>query len=216
MTALQNHTARVFFLRWLFPALAVVTLIGVVAFPALKEFQLNQLSKNSATRLRVEALAVKLSKDGQPLQLQVTNPEYNGQDDKGHPYNVTAARVIQEGMTPGASAMTLQAPKAKLMMDEQNGKQIDVQANTGHYDPAKKILKLDGAVKVMHSDGYQLNMQEAVVDLNDRRTVSNHPVTGSGPNGQLSGEKLEVLDNGDHIILRGKSKVVLTPQGGTE
>ena len=41
---------------------------------------------------------------------------------------------------------------------------------------------------------------------------SDHPVTGNGPGGTLSGESIEILNRGNDIILHGRSKIVLVPE----
>lgn len=208
----QRHTTRIRFLRWFFPLLAVLLLIGAALIPTLKEFELSRQSKKSKTHVRVEEVAVSLPKNGQPMQLQVTNPEFSGQDDQGHPYVVTATKVIQDGMTPGASTMNLDHPQAVLITDEATKDQVKVKASTGVYDPAAKTLQLSGPVTVTNSAGYQLDLQELSVDFPAGSSISDKPVTGFGPNGTLSGESLELRDKGNTIILHGKSKVVLTPK----
>lgn len=208
----QRHTSRVRFLRWFLPVLAIFALLIVVIVPLAREFHLNWQSKHSKTRLRVEEVAVSLPKDGKPAQLQVTNPEFSGQDSQGHPYVVRATRVVQDGMTPGASIMTLQKPQAVLLADPQQKNQVNLTAETGTYDPAAKTLDLSGPVVITNSDGFRLDLQELSVNLTEGTSVSNQPVTGTGPAGQIFGEKLELRDKGNTIILHGKSKVVLTPK----
>lgn len=149
---------------------------------------------------------------GKPMQLQISKPEYTGKDDQGRPYVVTANKVIQDGMKPGASIMNLESPAARLQLNDTTHENIDVQARTGVYDPSSRVLDLDGDVVITHTTGYKLNAENLRVNLSEGSSLSDNPVSGDGPNGTLAGEKLELLDKGNHIILHGKSKVTLLPE----
>lgn len=211
MPALYAHSLRVNFLRRFFPVLAVCLLIVVTVWPLANEWRTNLKSKNSQTRLKVEAIAMSLPQEGKPMQLHVSKPEYTGRDDKGRAYVVTAEKVTQDGLRPGTSIMDLESPTARMQLNDTTQETIGVKAHTGRYDPDTKSLQLDGDVVITHSTGYKLNATALQVNLAEGSSISDDPVTGEGPNGRLSGEKLELLDKGNHIILHGKSKVVLTP-----
>lgn len=201
--SLHRHTLRVNILRWTLPVLGVLVLIAVVAWPAIKEFQINRASENSKTRLKVEA--VSMSKD---MELQVSHPEYSGLDDKNRPYVITADRVIQQGIKADTE-MNLEKPVATLTLNRETKDNVSLKAETGFYDPKVKTLQLGGPVQLTHSNGYTLDMQDLFVDLAKGSSISNNPVSGSGPAGQLSGESMELRDRGNHIILKGRSKIIL-------
>lgn len=193
------------------PLIAVVTLIGVIAWPAFKEMQLTHMSAASSTPLKVKAVSLTLPQNGQPMELHVSKPEYSGIDENNHPFVITADTVIQKGMAPG-TPMNLQKPVATITMDSTTNENIHVDASTGLYDPVKKTLQLAGPVTVIHSQGYVMNLQELSADMIKGYMVTTHPVTGNGPGGTLSGESMEIFGNGNDIILKGRSKVVLIPQ----
>lgn len=205
------HTTRVVILRWTLPVLAVVTLIGVMAWPALKEMEVMRIANKSDTRLKVEAVSLTLPKDNKPMELQVSHPEYSGLDEENRPYVIKAEKVTQQGVTPGLP-MTLDKPVATLALKKDSTDQISLNANEGVYDPKAKTLELDGMVKVHHSHGYELYLQELSADLGQGYLISQHPVSGFGPAGELSGEGLEIFDRGNHIILKGRSKLILNPE----
>ncbi len=209
---LQSHTLRVNFLRRFFPILAGVVFAFVVSWPIMNELHLNYKSKQSETRLKVDEIAMTMPSAGQPMQLQIKNPEYIGKESEGHPYVVAAKKIIQDGMKPGASIMNLEQPTARLLLDQADNENLNVEARTGVYDPASRVLDLDGNVVITHSTGYKLNAENLRVNLTEGRSISEQPVSGDGPNGTLSGQKLELLDKGEHIILHGKSKVTLLPE----
>jgi hypothetical protein len=211
LASLSAHTTRVTILRWILPVFALVTLVGVIAWPAFKEMQLIHMSSSSSTPLKVKAVSLTLPTGNQPMELTVSKPEYTGIDENNHPFVITADRVVQKGMAPG-TPMNLQKPVAVITMDNTTNENIHVDASTGLYDPVKKTLQLAGPVTVIHSQGYVMNLQDLSADMIKGYMMSPHPVTGNGPGGTLQGESMEILDRGNDIILKGRSKVVLIPQ----
>ena len=51
--------------------------------------------------------------------------------------------------------------------------------------------------------------------MHEGSSTTQQPVYGEGPMGQLSAQSLEIRDKGEHIILHGHSKIVLTPKKET-
>lgn len=191
--------------------LAVITLIGVVAWPTIEEYEIRKLSAASTTPLKIKDVSLTLPKGNQPMELTVNKPEYTGIDEKNHPYLITADRVVQKGMEQG-TPMTLQKPIATITMDSTTNENIQVDGSVGVYDPTKKTLQLAGPITVTHSAGYVMHLQEAYADMIKGYLISRHPVTGNGPGGTLEGESLEIQNRGADIILHGRSKIVLVPK----
>lgn len=208
----QRHTTQIIILRWIFPVLGLLVLIMAVAWPAIRQHQAESLSRKSATGLRIEGISMKLPQGGKPAQLTVSNPEFSGRDEQGRPYVITALRVIQDGLQPGSSLMNLEKPTARLILDGITKDQVTLIGNIGLYEPKLQTLQLEGDVKLIHSNGYTMDMQDLFVDLQKGISHSRNPVSGEGPAGHLAGETLELRDKGKHIILHGRSKLVLTPQ----
>lgn len=212
--SLHAYTRYVTFMRGFLPLIAVVALTAVVAWPLVNEWKQEKLSKYHLDKLTAEDVALTMPAAGKPAQLQVTKPEFLGRDQQGRPYVITATRVLQDVHVkdPQTGAMTLEAPSARLTLDQDKHETVTLQAATGVYDPQKQTLTLDKDVKLTHSDGYTLDMHDLFVDLVKGISMTRTHVSGGGPLGSLSGESLELRDKGNHIILHGKSKVVLTPK----
>jgi lipopolysaccharide export system protein LptC len=211
--AVHVYTNRVKFLRGFLPLLAVAALVVVVGWPVYSHIKETIKSKTSITRLKSEEISVTLPQPGKPAQLQVTKPEFTGRDDHNRPYKVTAARVVQDvpldKMTEGA--MQLESPVASISLNEKSN--ATLQAQNGFYDPKKQTLQLNNDVLLQHSDGYTLRMQDLFVDLVQGSSVTQKPVSGEGPMGQLAAESLELRDKGAHIILHGRSRITLNASG---
>lgn len=209
------HTYRVYVLRWLFPVLAVVTLLAVVIWPLLQDMRLREISINSDTRIRVEKVALTLPTANAPARIEVNKPEYIGRDEQNRPYKITADSVAQEGLQTDVP-MELTRPVARLTLDSAQGITIELAAATGIYDPKNKTLQMNGDVEIIHSTGYVLTMQDLFVDLVKGWSETKTPVIGTGPAGTLAGETMELRDKGNHIILHGKSKITFDADAVTD
>lgn len=213
MIDLSLRTKRILFLRGFLPVLAACSAVIVIAWPAINEFKQDQLAKYSLTRARIQGIAMTAPHAGTPAQLQVMKPEFTGRDTDGRPYRITAERVVQ-GLQMDMP-MTLHNPRAELTLDETKQTNATLAGNNGVYDPEKKTLSLNGNIAMTQSDGYTLNAQDLQIDLTAGASWTNSPVTGVGPMGQLSAESMELRDKGEHIILHGKSKVILNTKSSS-
>lgn len=210
----RRYTMYVNFMRGFLPLIAVVALTGVIAWPLVNDWKAERLAKLGLEKISAEDIALTAPAAGQPAQLQVTKPEFTGRDEQGRPYLITAARVLQDVQVtePQTGIMHLENPTAKMTLNKEKGEFVTLSAATGVYDPKKQTLVLDKNVVLTHSDGYTMNMQDLFVDLIKGLSSTQQKVSGVGPLGSLEGDSLELRDKGNHIILHGKSKVVLTPQ----
>jgi lipopolysaccharide export system protein LptC len=206
MRNVHSHTRRVFFLRALFPIVALAALVAVIAWPIIGEMRAAiARAKNTGLRLSAEEVALTMPATGAP-QIAVTKPSFDGLSQNGQPFHVTADRVVQ-GVAMD-TPMTLDKPTATMTLDTGTDRTATVNATSGVYDPKAQTLQLTGAVTIQHSDGYSLQLQDFHVDLQTGSGQTMSPVTGFGPDQtSLSGQELELRDNGRHIILRGPSKI---------
>lgn len=206
-----TYTNHIVFLRIFLPLVAVIALAVVIIWPLYSGWMLRQQTANSTTRLRAEEIAMTLPKAGAPAQLQVTKPEFSGVDREQRPFKITADKIIQEVTidNPTGGAIALDQPKAIMVLDAQNTVQATLQAMKGLYDQQKQTLILTEQVRLTHTDGYVLDMQDLFVDLATGSSKTSYPVQGNGPLGSLSGQSLEVRQHGQHLILHGPSKVIL-------
>ncbi len=66
-----------------------------------------------------------------------------------------------------------------------------------------------GHVVVTHDLGYRLETELAVVDIPAARAYGDRPVSGTGPEGDLSGSGFEILDKGQTVKVLGRSKLII-------
>ena len=175
------------------PALAVVLVLLVVAWPRLKE---------ERASFSLEFLA----NDGAFSATQrLDNARYFGLDGEGRPFSLTAQRA--EETEPGSNIIRLESPSADLSLAD--GSWVLLSSLFGLFNQEEEELFLGGGVSLYHDGGYDLQTESATLYLEENRAVSTHPVAGRGPFGELTGEGFEIFDGGERIFLVGASRVVI-------
>lgn len=194
----RRYSRFVGFMKVLLPALAVVLLGMVVAWPRLssdeERFQLNFAD--------ISQRAVE--------NLQMVNARYYGIDNRNHPFTVTADLAREE--PPGSGIMALEHPKADFTTREGHG--VYVEAARGYYRQKEQVLDLEGEVSLFHDEGYELHTEKARVDLVRSLAEGRVPVTGNGPQGRLQGQGFRLLEKGRQIEILGRSGLSLKGAGG--
>ncbi len=143
-----------------------------------------------------------------PESGQLTEPRYNGVDDEGHRYTITADTARQVS----ADRINLVAPVGDLTM--QNGTWIWVTSKAGVYLQQAQQLDLSGDVTIYRDDGITLATDSAAIDLKEGAAAGSARVHVEGPFGTLDAQNFSVLDRGaviqfagpGHLVLNGQSK----------
>lgn len=151
-----------------------------------------------------------------PGQSELTGARYEGVDDKGRPFVLTAdkaLRVMPPAGTPSAQliddrgeAVDLVNPRAEMTSDKSG---LALEAETGRFVQDAQKLKLTGGVTLSDRDGNALHLREVDVDLHGRALQSSGPVEGRGPAGNINAEGLKLEDGGDKVIFTGRTTLTL-------
>jgi lipopolysaccharide export system protein LptC len=132
------------------------------------------------------------------------NPRYEGLDDAGNPFTVTADNASQ---VPGQEfIIDLTHPKGDMVGED--GAWLAISANQGRYDREGQSVDLTGTVSLFHDRGYELLTEELAVDLGNGVAVSELPVHGQGPFGFVDSQGMRVEQRGAVVHFTGKSKMV--------
>ena len=143
----------------------------------------------------------------------IVNPRLVGTDDKNQPFQITADLAknfqLRKDFWQNAAPVDLEMPKADITLKD--GSWLVLTANTGLLVPSTKRLELNGQVNLFHDSGYELRTSHAVIDLDKGSAVSDQPVEGQGPFGNINAAGLRMTDKGKDIVFTGKAKLVLYP-----
>jgi lipopolysaccharide export system protein LptC len=194
---LQRRTRIVAAMRLILPGLAALLLTALALWSQFG-FDTNsfRLTMNSLGLASFDSLAM-------------SNPHFEGVDDKKRPFSLTAARASQADSTD--DVIDLSAPQADITLED--GAWLTVTADSGRYQRAAQLLDLDGQVNLFHDQGYELHTKDVHVDLTKGRAVSNEPVNGQGPSGELSAQGMVVADGGMRIRFLGRAHMTFYEEG---
>lgn len=183
--------------RWLIgvakrvlPLVALGLLALVALYPELH---------GSGERGRVSYSRLDVNADGG----QLSDARYDGVDDAGRPFTVTAIKVQQIG----PERTDLEQPKADMTLPE--GSWLMVEAQRGVYEQRANRLDLSGDVTVFRDDGTVLQTEAASVDVNLGAAAGHELVHAEGPFGVLDAQGFSVTDRGAVIHFMGPARLVL-------
>ena len=140
-------------------------------------------------------------------KLTMSNPRFEGIDDKNRPFTVTAEEASQA--KNDTNIIELNRPQADMTMED--GTWLALSADSGRYLRENEQLSLEGSVSLFQDRGYELHTDDVKIDFNAGTAESSSPVFGQGPVGELSGSGLKVTDKGAVVELRGESRILFYP-----
>ena len=132
---------------------------------------------------------------------------YSGEDGKGQPFVLSAGSAVQKSSAEPIVQITKLAAKINL-----SDGPAHIEANHGRYDMDSQQVMLDGPLRFVATGGYQLDTNNATLDLKTRRMRSGGAVTGSVPQGTFSASSLNA-DLENHIVkLDGNARLRIVPR----
>lgn len=182
-------------LKLVLPSVAVALVAMILLWP-----QLNPIDKN----FRLKPVAVSMD---DLENLRMMNPRYVGSDSQDQPYTITADQAVQAS---GDSNVTdLSKPKGDITLND--GTWLSLTADAGTYRKKEQLLDLEGHVNLFHDGGYELLTHRAHIDLAKNNAEGDDPVTGQGPDTELSGEGFRVYNRGQQVFVTGQSRLLIRP-----
>ena len=139
----------------------------------------------------------------------LVSAQFDGIDSEDRPYRVTADKAVRS--TDNADLIDMTNPMADLLTADERW--LAGTAQTGEYDQAASTLALQDDVKLYYDDGVEFTLENALLNLKDTTAVSDSPVSGQGPSGQISGQALNITESGNKIIFKGPAKMRLRTAG---
>jgi lipopolysaccharide export system protein LptC len=187
----NSYSRRVALLKLALPAIGGTLLLMVAAWPRLAPL---------FDRFRWAAIDLREARE-----LRMINPRYAGTDKDGHPFVVTAA--VGRQVPERDDVMSLDQPVANGI--SHSGAKIVVTADSGVYQTQTQFLDMFGNVTLTHENGSTFITSAARLDVANDAAEGTAPVTGHGPQGNVSGQGFHILDKGDIVIFTGQSSLLL-------
>jgi lipopolysaccharide export system protein LptC len=187
---MPTYSTIVRLLRIMVPAAGIILLVIFFLWPAITRIRLPKMDKAIISGDRTELI----------------NPHYEGKDENGQRYTITADRAIQVRATP--DILQLQMPTATLeKKDNTDGPHVT--AKTGTYQNKTGQLTLTDGVVLTTPEGEKFTTAGADVDLKNKTVASHQPITGGGPQLDLSGQGLTYDEDEGLLTVSGPAKLVL-------
>jgi lipopolysaccharide export system protein LptC len=189
----RRHTRMVVTMRYALPVTAALLLTAITLW--------TQLGGDSG----LFRLAAGRMLAGLPDSLTMSNPRFDGIDQKQRPFSVFAQLASQADKD--GNVIDLTSPEADVTID--GGAWLAINAESGRYLRKEQKLDLNGAVSLFHDQGFELHTRDVQVDLATSTARTAQPVQGQGPSGNLAADGMVVQDGGKRVFLLGRSKVML-------
>jgi lipopolysaccharide export system protein LptC len=176
--------------KFVLPAVAVLLLSSIALWPELN---------TSADRARFSFHGISASLDGARL----TDAHYNGVDEHGRPYTVTAATATQHD----EDRIDMSDPNADMTLE--NGTWLNVRSKHGVYMRKDQQLDLSHDVVMYRDDGTTMTTAAATVAVKDGAASSNMPTHVEGPFGTIDATGFTTQEKGAMIQFWGPVRVEL-------
>ena len=180
--------------KWLLPMAAMALLASIALWPEIEDATL---------KARLGAKHVSGEVDGGKL----IDARYNGVDEKGRPYTITAATAWQ--IDPERVGLT--TPKGDITLE--NGTWLMLTSKEGTYMQHLNQLDMVKDVTLYRDDGTTMHTESASIDMKAGAAAGSAPVHAEGPFGVLDAQGFTVMDKGAAIDFPGPAHLVLN---GTE
>jgi lipopolysaccharide export system protein LptC len=134
---------------------------------------------------------------------KLIDARYNGIDEKGRPYTVTAATAWQ--IDPERVGLTM--PKGDITLE--NGTWLIVTSKEGTYLQHLNQLDLVKDVTLYRDDGTTMRTSAASIDVKAGAAAGSEKMHAEGPFGVLDSQGFTVMDKGAAIDFPGPAHLVL-------
>ncbi len=188
----QGYSIFVRILKFALPLIALV-IIGVLTsrlFGEAPQKNLSLLPKEEKTT---------------PGLIELVQAKYEGMDDQGRPYTVTADKASRAMNAP--DSVVFENPVADITLQDKTW--VAVKAQTGSFDRKTEKLSLTGEVHVFHDSGYEILLHDLDINLKEKTASTVSPVTAQGPMGTIAAQNMTVKDQGDLIVFGGPATLTV-------
>ena len=191
---LTRRSAHVVLAKKVLPAVALLLMVAVALWPEWHR-------DNVGTRLMLHADVA------EPASGEIANGRYNGQNEKGDPFTVTADSAHQSN----ADRVDLHNPVGDITL--RGGAWLQGKGQAGVYDQRSGQLDLSGDVSLYRDDGTILQTDTATIDTKSSVATSNDKVHMEGPFGTLDAQGFTLLDSGQVTRFAGPARMLLNGAG---
>lgn len=167
LDSVSRYTKFVFFSKMTLGVLSALMILTIIVLPLINADE---------EGLRLAFSTVREQDNALPM---MTNPTFQGVDEKNQPYLVTADSALQHD----EHTIILSNVQGDMLSDQQSW--LSVKAAHGHIDNASKTMQLTDDVRMFHQDGFEFRTSYVDLDMQARIARGDKPVFGFGPMGEI-------------------------------
>ena len=186
-----RHTKVVRRTKLILPCIAAALLSLLFIIPTLKK----DLSKF--------AIDITRPKAGELEKLHVENTIFFITDKDNKVHNFTADNIDET--EPQSKLVKIANPKGMLPINEKAW--FDVKSPTGYYNQEENTLTLADNVKIVYSEGMNIDASDITYNFKDFKGYSEKPVKADGFLGKLNAQGLEFNSKTEILIFKGKTNI---------
>jgi lipopolysaccharide export system protein LptC len=138
----------------------------------------------------------------QDRKVVMDKPRLSGFKRDGSAYEMNAEKAIQDLKNP--NLMELVKLSARIQQGAQGW--TNLSGDTGFYDSKIERLDVRGNVRVKTEAGTEALLQDALIEFKAGTVVTEKPVEVKMNVGQVSSDRMQVLDNGRKFVFEGRVK----------
>ena len=192
-----RHSRRVDRLRFLLPAIALLLLAVVMAWPWLTGGYYGLIVPVFKSALDYENDVMRMLK-----------PRYVGKTKAAEAYEVTASSAFLDPAEPDR----IHLDQLNAVLEQTGASEVRLSADEGVYLRKRGVLELDGDLQLTFGEGYRFTTESAHVDLGRGFVAGAEPVTGEGPVGALAADRFNIEDGGKRLWFEGRVQVTIRPE----
>jgi lipopolysaccharide export system protein LptC len=194
----RRHSFAVRALRTVIPAAVVIVVLGYAAITYFNPF---------GALTGIPSIG-KMAISG--TQVTMDLPKLAGYTRDGRQYELLATAAMQDLRKP--ALIELKEIRAKMEM--RSGETINIKAKNGLYDTKAETVVMRDDVFIVTSNGTEVRLREASIDMRKGHVVSEQPVEILLANGRVDAKRLEVFENGAVLQFSGGVSVEMKPDTG--
>jgi lipopolysaccharide export system protein LptC len=189
-----RYTRFVFYSKWSLAAIAMVLISMLMIWPFLQK-------ASSGMRISFISTGDTKGKGETAASPTMNSPVYEGTDNSGQPFKITASRAVQ--VSP--ELVKVENVEGQLLLKNDNFASLT--ADMAEYRQEKHSIDLIGNVRVVHGNGYTFETPSARIDTETQDVDGTEQVTGEGPTGNLLATGFQIRENGSIIRFGGVGRV---------
>jgi len=130
--------------------------------------------------------------------IELVNPRFVGKDDKGRAFVLTAAAAVRD--ENDYQRVLLDRPA--LILDAEGVNPTRVTAKSGVYNEDRKMLNLDGGVKMSGGD-VTFDTASSIFNTATGELEGQGQIAGASQLGEITAKSYGVYDKGERLVFKG-------------